>query len=267
MSWSSGSSPRPKRATTIDPVSARQTTRHEQEPVATPFPIGIVSGSGIDLRGLLDEMTEEQRFAAVEGLGDGSVAGHACVFVHGRCADRDVVLQCGRLHAYEGLDYAAVTRPVDVLHAHGVRDVVLTNAVGGLRPEMAPGDWVAADAIRPWPYPAFALPGRIAPGFLLPGCDFVGPYMWMHGPTYETRAEIAMLQRLGGATVGMSAAPEVRRCHELGMRAAVVSCVTNSCCRPQVLTHDHVIRIAQRASAKLVALLREALAEGLGERT
>ena len=225
-------------------------------------PIGIVSGSGIDLRGLLDEAWSEQHFAERDNLAKGSVEGHACKFVRGKCANREVLLQCGRLHAYEGLDCAAVARPVDVLHAQGVRTVVLTNAVGGLRPEMAPGDLVAADAIKPWPLLRFPLPESIAPDFVVPGCDFVGPYMWMPGPAYETRAEIAMLGRLGGAVVGMSAAPEVLRCQELGMRAAVISCVTNSCCRPQILTHEHVIETAQRASGKLVGLLRAAVEKG-----
>jgi purine-nucleoside phosphorylase len=221
-------------------------------------PIGVVAGSGIDLRALLDRIDDEQPFTAFPELAGGAVEGHDGRFVRGSCLDRSVVVQCGRLHFYEGLDYASVVQPIDALAGFGVGTVILTNAAGGLRPEMAPGDTLAVE--RALPFTAYRCwqgqPQEIATDFQLAGCDHRGTYVWVHGPSYETRAEIAALQHLDGAAVGMSTFPELQRCRELGIRAAAVSCITNSCCTPQALSHDHVVETAQRASEKLVGILR-----------
>ena len=211
------------------------------------------------MRSLLDEVFAERPFRAVPGLPQSAVPGHEGAFIHGRCAGTPVVLQCGRLHAYQGLAFEDVTRPVDVMHEYGVDRILFTNAAGGLWPKMRPGDLVTAAGVRPWRYGPFDLPATLDVDFRVAGCDFTGDYVWMHGPCYETRAEVAALQSLGAAVVGMSAAPELLRCRQLGIRAGLVSCVTNSCCTPQILTHDHVVATAQRASARLCEVIRAAL--------
>ena len=222
--------------------------------------VAVVSGSGLDLTGLLDETGEERPFETVPGLAHGTVPGHVCRFTHGHCGGLPMVLQRGRLHLYEGPGYAAVVRTVDALYAWGVRTVLFTNVVGGLRPAMRPGDLVAIDRVDLWRCARWSnQPASLSPDFQVSGCAFSGIYHWMPGPCYETPAEIAALQHLGAGVVGMSTAPELARCRELGLRAGIVSCVTNSCCRPQVLTHDHVVAIAREASADLTALIRQAL--------
>ena len=221
--------------------------------------IGIAAGSGIDLGSLLDEVHAEYPFHAWPGLAEGHVPGHACRFVEGNCGGLPVILQCGRLHLYEGFSFEEVVRTVDVLHELGARTVIFTNAAGGLRPEMRPGDLVAADVVRPWRCRLAALPESITPDFMVSGCDHVGAYHWMHGPCYETRAEVEALRRLSGATVGMSIAPELVRCQALGIRAAVVSCVTNVCGAGEALTHERVIETAGRSSSALCRVIRQAL--------
>ena len=236
--------------------------------MSTSALLGIVAGSGIAIEGLLDDETHRMPFGGVPGLRAGSAEGHSHVFVHGSHGGYRVVLQCGRLHLYEGLSYAEVVRPVDVLHHAGVRTILFTNAAGGLLPEMEPGDLLAVDRVlrgpcRYWPEDPCSTHG-LEPEVLLtdyrvPGCAFTGAYYWVPGPCYETRAEIAMMQRLGASAVGMSAAPELKRCRELGIRAGIVSCVTNSCCRPQVLTHAQVLNAARAASQKLADTIRRAI--------
>lgn len=222
--------------------------------------VGIVAGSGIALDALLDERFEEHGFSDIPELKSTGVGGHSGKFVRGRCGRVEVVLQTGRLHFYEGLEYAAVTRTVDAMRSFGVATVVFTNAAGGLDERMTPGDLMSATDLRLWPFGDWnARPERVVPDFVVEGAQFRGRYLWMHGPCYETRAEIAALRSLGGDAVGMSTAPEMVRCHELGMRAGAVSCITNNCCVPEVLTHAHVVETAHRASAELVALIREAL--------
>jgi purine-nucleoside phosphorylase len=161
---------------------------------------------------------------------------------------------------YEGHDYRAATSPVDALRALGADTVLFTNAVGGLADGLRPGDLVAVDRLAPFAPPGrFRLwpdaPDSVPTDGLLPGCDRTGSYAFVLGPNYETPAEIAALRELGAAVVGMSTAPEVARCRELGLRALVVSCVTNHCSDPEPLTHAHVLEVAARASERLVALL------------
>ncbi len=221
-------------------------------------PVAIVAGSGMDLRPLLDRITDEKPFSAFAGLDAGGIAGHPCTFLWGRCGGVPVILQCGRRHLYEGLSFREVTRSIDLLHDFGAATVLLLNAVGALLPELEPGAVVAAAHVRTWPCRRLDVPERLTPE-LVPECEHRGVYCWMHGPCYETRAEIGALRQLGGAVVGMSAAPELLRCQQLRLRAGILSCVTNSCITPQVLTHEHVLATAQNASAALCAVLRQNL--------
>jgi purine-nucleoside phosphorylase len=226
--------------------------------VTHPARVAIVAGSGLDLSGLLDVVEREVGFAEA-GVGMVGVAGHAGRFLLGTCAGRPIVLQQGRRHVYEGLTLPEVSSTVDALHEFGASVVVFTSAAGGLMPEMRPGDLVCASMIQTWPCRRLDLPERLYPDFTIPGCDATGVYLWVHGPCYETRAEIALLRKIGGAMVGMSTAPEMARCRQLGMRAAAVSCITNNCCAPMRLTHEHVLETAASASRRLTSLLRRAV--------
>ncbi len=222
--------------------------------------IAIVAGSGLRLEGILDSREEEVPFEAVPGLAATGVSGHAGTFIFGRTGGVPIVLQLGRLHFYEGLGHEAITRPVEVLAGFGVRTILFTNAAGGLKPEMRTGDILAASAISLWPCVRWETqPGRLALDGVLPGCDWIGTYHWVHGPSYETRAEIAALQALGCDAVGMSTAPEAARCRELGICALAVSCITNNCCHPQVLTHEDVLSAARMASERLESIIRASL--------
>ena len=236
-----------------DPVRLPEGTGHF---AAGESPIGIVGGSGLELASLLEETLDVVAFEAIPQLAEGgAVPGHACEFVCGRRCGVPIVLQSGRLHAYEGLSFTEVVRTVDVLYAFGVRRVLFTNAVGGVGTELRPGNLVGAESVACWPYGGFVLPETLVPDFVLKGCDSVGVFQWMHGPCYETRAEINALRHLNRATVGMSGAPEMLRCAALGIRSGLVSCVTNVFGGQERLTHAHVLLTASRASSRLRDLI------------
>ena len=225
-------------------------------------PIAFVGGSGIDLNELFDEISQTVPFERFPGLETSSIIGHPSTFVSGVCAGYPIIVQSGRRHFYEGLTYPEVVRPVDVLHELGVRRIVFTNAAGGLLFGMHPGDLLAVDKVKLARYQAWSdTPGVLFPNFIVPGCDFTGTLQWVHGPNYETPAEIAFFQSQRASVIGMSTAPELQRCQELGIQAGIVSCVTNSCCPTRPLAHDHVVAIAARTSHKLVTLLRSSLPE------
>jgi len=234
-------------------------------------PIGIVAGSGITLTSLFDEINETRPFSDFTGLSSTTVEGHSSQFTIGTCGSCPVVLQSGRLHIYEGLSVQELTRTVDVMKNFGVQTLLLTNAVGGLHPKMTPGTLVAVNQFRLWPYrnwsEACAFPQcqisleTLLPDYVPTYCDFTGVYQWMHGPSYETRAEIKALQRMGADVVGMSAAPEIVRCKQLGIRTGVISCITNACCEPHPLTHEEVIAVAHATSTRLMEIIRRLLPE------
>lgn len=224
-------------------------------------PAGVVSGSGIHLRPLLDRVVREVTFPEA-GLPAAGTAGHDGKFIFGWCGAAPVILQSGRIHLYEGHAPSVVAATVDALHAFGVRALVLTNAAGGLDEALAPGDLVAAEEVLAWRYRAHPFPERLRPAFVVPGCVATGVYIWMHGPCYETRAEIRALQHMGGMAVGMSLMPELQRCQALGIRAGAVSCITNDCTTQEALSHAQVVDVAERASGELCGLLRGYLGAG-----
>lgn len=228
----------------------------------SPPTIGIVAGSGIDLDALLDTKHKTTLFSDVANLCPTTVLGHQGRFIQGTSDETPIILQTGRLHLYEGYTYSEITRSVDTLHAMGASMIIFTNAAGGLRPEMQAGHLMAADSIELWPcnqWPEH--PESITPTQVLKGCDSRGTYTWIHGPCYETQAEIHALQAIQSDAIGMSTAPEVARCNELGIESASITCITNNCCSPHTLTHEHVIKIAHQASQRIQAIIRAALPE------
>ncbi len=224
-------------------------------------PIGIVSGSGIELESLIDSVDQILPFTAFPGLAQGSVVGHTHRFIIGRSGQRDVIVQCGRLHMYEGFDYEQVTRPVDVLRDLGAKTIFFTNAAGGLSPVLQPGDILGVNAVRLCRYQRWeATPGVFHPDFVVDQADYHGALQWVPGPSYETRAEIRALQQMRVMAVGMSVGPELARCQDLGIQAAVLSCITNACFSGERLTHEQVVTNACRASQKIADLIRHYLA-------
>ncbi|HRI89077.1 MAG TPA: purine-nucleoside phosphorylase [Candidatus Hydrogenedentes bacterium] len=224
--------------------------------------IAIVSGSGLDLSGVFDDIVSETPLSEVMPIPIRALQGHARRLIFGRSAGKEMILQAGRFHLYEGYSFNDVVSTVDLLAGLGARSILFTNVTGGLRPEMKAGALVAISELRAWPCVRWPQqPASILPTRMPVGCDHEDVYFWMHGPSYETPAEIRSLQVLGGGVVGMSTAPEVHRCNELGIESAVVSVVTNNCCVKQILTHADVVATAEQASSRLVALLRDTVAE------
>ncbi len=242
---------------------------------------GIVLGSG--LGGLAAQVTHATRipFSRVPGFPNATVSGHAGQLIAGTLAGRPVVLMAGRFHMYEGHDAAMAAFPVRVLHALGAPVYVASNAAGGVRRTFAPGDlMVIADHLNlmfrnplsgpPEPgderFPDMSAPydhglqalmheaGR-AVGVALQ----VGVYCGLLGPTYETPAEVRMLERLGADAVGMSTVPEVVVARALGMRVVAVSCITNKAAGQtlQPLDHREVVEAGNAVSAHFEALIME----------
>lgn len=215
-----------------------------------------------------------------------TAAGHAGRFVSGTVEGLEVLVLSGRLHAYEGYALEDVTFPIRLVAALGVETLVLTNAAGGVDPSFAAGDLMLVedhmnltganplvgpndDRLGPR-FPDMtnlydsglrAILGEVADGLGIRLRH--GVYAGLSGPTYETPAEVRMLQALGADVVGMSTVPEVIVARAIGMRVAGISCVTNlaSGISPHPLSHAEVIE-----TTALVASRFEALVERFVER-
>lgn len=244
---------------------------------------GIILGSG--LGGLAAKIEDAVRipFAKIPGFPEVTVVGHDGAVIVGKLGGRDIVALSGRFHMYEGHPPALAGFPVRVLHALGVRELFVSNAAGGISPLFAAGDlMVITDQINlmfvnPLTGPLqagetrfpdmtdaydvalraslHAAAGKL--GFALKE----GVYAGLPGPSYETRAEIKMLQKLGADAVGMSTVPEVIVARALGMRVAGVSCITNLAAgiSPTPLSHDEVLETSAKVAEQFQSLVTEFL--------
>lgn len=242
---------------------------------------GIVLGSG--LGGLAERIENATRipFSHVPGFPVATVAGHAGQVILGQLGGREVVAFAGRFHMYEGHDAALAAFPVRVIHALGARVYFASNAAGGVRRSFMPGDlMVVADHMNLMfrnplagplqagdeRFPDMSDPYDPALRQLLhdagrsvgvPLQD--GVYCGLLGPTYETPAEVRMLERLGVDAVGMSTVPEVIVARALGMRVAAVSCITNKAAGLSIETlhHGEVMEVGKLVGPKFEALVAE----------
>ncbi len=195
-----------------------------------------------------------------------------------------ILISEGRTHYYEGYPIEEVGFPVRVYSELGTKELILTNAAGGLNPRFRLGDLVLISdhlnlsGVNP-------LHGFQAQEF---GSRFVsltnaydpsilkkmkktalsekiktgeGVYVWIAGPSYETEAEVKMFRKLGGDLIGMSTVPEVIVAKQVGLKVAAISCVTNllGSSKRKDLSHEEVMSQAKKGQKQLAKLLERYL--------
>lgn len=245
--------------------------------------VGIILGTG------LGSLAERVRDAVRIPYSDVPLAGlqrKQGQLVCGHLEAVPVIAVQGRLHLYEGFSAQQTAQPVRLMKRLGVEILIVTNASGGLNPQLQSGDvMVIEDHINlTWRNPLIGInDDRLGPRFpdmsqpydhgLMQaalaagraggfGCH-QGVYAAMSGPTYETRAEYRMLRRLGADVVGMSTVPETLVAVHAGLRVLGLSTVTNLC-RPDTLesTSGHEVEAAAtRAVPKVWQIVRAVVTE------
>jgi purine-nucleoside phosphorylase len=207
------------------------------------------------------------------------VKGHSGELFIGHFCGVAVMVLSGRAHFYEGHTMASVTFPVGVLAAYGIRELLLTNAAGGINPAFRPGDFMSAEdhinfmGVNP-------LRGMLLPNFspfvdltetydptlrklLLEAARITkvrlhsGVYLAVCGPTYETPAEIQAFAKLGADAVGMSTVPEALVARQHGLKIAALSCITNRAAsrKGEPLSHQHVLQTAAQVKTSVAGLI------------
>ena len=245
----------------------------------------IVLGSGLGQ--FAERLTDAVRipYAQIPHFPAPTVIGHSGELVVGSLQGRTVLVQSGRFHMYEGHPASLTALPVRVFGRLGVGTVVLTNAAGGIRRGFGSGTvMLIADQINLSFRNALfgpALPGEIRfpdmsdpydSGLRAVARDVArrrkiplaeGVYVGLLGPSYETPAEVRMLERLGADAVGMSTVLEVIAARAAGLRCLGFSAITNPAAGVTLNKLDHleVMEVAYRIAGELAALIEGVVAE------
>jgi len=244
----------------------------------------VVLGSGwAAVARELGEVRDSIPMSDLDGCPTPTVLGHGGSFSSVDVAGRSVLVVAGRSHLYEGHAVDTVVHAVRAAVLSGCSTVVLTNAAGSLRPEVGVGRLVAiTDQINltgsnpmegsdpPPPHPGrFVDLTELYSRRLLEAARAHDPdvaegtYAGVLGGSFETPAEIRMLQVVGADVVGMSTVLEAIAAKHLGAEVFGVSLVTNLAAGLQVdLDHLDVLAAAKDALPTLVGLLRAVVAAG-----
>lgn len=246
--------------------------------------VAVVLGSGLGEFADELEARVEISYGEMPGWPVSTALGHAGTLALGTIGGVPLVVMRGRAHLYEGFSAAEVAFGVRVLGRLGVRTIVLTNACGGVREDLVPGQLVlvsdhinlqgASPLIGPNDEslgPRFVdMSNAYDPGLRAAARDAAarlgfelpeGVYAAWLGPAFETPAEIRLTRTVGGDLVGMSTVPEVLAARHVGLRCLAISCVTNMAAgvQPEPIDHQKVLEIGALAQGRLTALLRELL--------
>lgn len=240
----------------------------------------LVAGSGLELAVPGWDAADEIDLADVLPFALHTLMGHRQTVTLWRRGDDTLMVLNGRFHLYQGYRPEEVVAPVRLAALLGAEVMIATNATGSLDPAIEPGSIVVVSdhlnlqgsnpLVGEWgrefgpQFPdmsetydpelrALARGAAREAGFAV----HEGVYAALLGPSFETPAEIRMLQTLGGAVVGMSTVPEVLAARHMGMKVLVLSFAANPAAglvdRP--LTHTEVLEEGERAKPKLARMM------------
>jgi purine-nucleoside phosphorylase len=223
-------------------------------------------------------------YADIPGFLPTSVLGHEGRLIIASWNSIPLVILQGRIHIYEGYTLEQVTFPTRVLCSMGIASLLLTNAAGGVRQDLRPGDlMMLTDHLNLSGTNPLLGPNddRLGPRFpdlsqvYSPGLRLElertaqalditlhqGVYAWLLGPTYETPAEIRMLRILGADAVGMSTVPEAVIAAHMSIPVAAVSCISNAAASGNgtTLSHSQIAQTSSKEASRLSALLTHIL--------
>lgn len=242
--------------------------------------LAIVLGSGF--HHVLTELRVDNKisFEKIPGFPKPTVSGHAGELYFGHLCNTPVLILSGRAHFYEGHEMERVTFAVRALAAFGIKDLLLTNAAGGINKNFRAGDFmVLTDHINLMganPLRGAAIPGLPRFVDLTETYDIKlrellfkagkitrlklqrGVYIAVSGPSYESPAEIRAFAKLGADAVGMSTVPEAIVARQCGLRVAAISCITNPAAGigGKNLSHAEVLETAEKVKTLAAKLLK-----------
>lgn len=259
----------------------QETASWLRERMHTSPETAIILGSGLGK--LVDDIDIEKEilYSDIPNMPISTVEGHVGKLLFGKLGGKDVLAMQGRFHYYEGYSMKEVTFPIRVMYELGIKNLIVSNAAGGMNPAFSVGDlMIIEDHINS--FPENPLRGKNFPtGPRFPSMheaydqQFIrivedaakrldikvqkGVYVGTAGPTYETPAEYRMFRMWGADAVGMSTVPEVIVAVHCGIRVLGMSVITDlgGFDVPVQVSHEEVTEAANSAQPKMTALMKE----------
>lgn len=249
---------------------------------ATESETGIVLGSG--LGNFLKEINVKVSisYRDIPHFPVATVEGHDGQLVLGEMSGKEVVVMAGRFHYYEGYSPKEVAYPVRVMKMLGVKNVLLSNAAGGVNTSFRVGDLmiindhISMSIINPLigkneeklgprfpdmsePYSRTLIQKTKVAAHKLGIPVVEGVYYGVTGPTFETHAEYRMIKLMGADAVGMSTVQETIVAVHMGMKVLAISVITDMGIRDDdsLITHGEVLEAARQSEPKLTAIFKE----------
>jgi len=244
------------------------------------YDLAVVLGSGWkEGAGALGEPFAQVASTSLRGFVAPTVAGHSGQILSVKFAGKTIALVSGRVHLYEGNTADQVAHPIRTVIAAGAKQVILTNACGGIDPTKGPGTVVVIkdhiNLTATSPMEGLSPPAEFGARFVdltdlysrrlrevvLNTAPHLteGVYVGFRGPHYETPAEVQMARIMGGSLVGMSTVLEAIAARHLGAEVLGLSLVSNLAAGVAETPLDHleVLEAGQQAAASLGALLAQ----------
>ena len=259
----------------------KETAAFLKERLHTSPKTAIILGSGLGK--LVDDIDIEKDipYAEIPNMPVSTVEGHAGKLLFGKLGGKDIMAMEGRFHYYEGYSMKEVTFPIRVMYELGIKNLIVSNAAGGMNPAFNVGDlMIIEDHINA--FPENPLRGKNFPtGPRFPSMHeaydktFIrmveeaanrldikvqkGVYVGTAGPTFETPAEYRMFKNWGGDAVGMSTVPEVIVAVHCGIKVFGMSVITDlgGFDVAVKVSHEEVQEAANNAQPKMTALMKE----------
>jgi len=245
----------------------------------------IILGSGLGK--LADKITEAViiPYSEIPNFKHSTVAGHKGNLICGKLGGKPVLAMQGRFHYYEGYTMQEVTFPIRVMKLLGIKNLLVSNAAGGINTSFKVGDlMIIRDHINMMPNPLLG-PNNDDFGIRFPDMtraydrEFIaamedvalqkniplkkGVYVALTGPSFETPSEYAFYGKAGGDAIGMSTVPEVIVARHAGIRVFGMSVITNEGYHfvdDFVNDGEDVIIAAGRAADRMTVLFAELVA-------
>jgi purine-nucleoside phosphorylase len=245
--------------------------------------LAIIFGSGLNSEELFDDIDIRLPYNQIPLFPVSTVENHKGELIIGKRKGKGIYLFSGRFHYYEGYSAREIAFPVRVMQLMGLKNLILTNAAGGINPDFNAGDVILLkDHINM--IPDNPLRGKDALNFgpRFPDMSKAydpefrkqvqsiaqnqeynlkeGVYLAFQGPSLETPAEYTMIYRLGGDLIGMSTVLEAIAAVQGGIKVGGFSVVSNECYPPERIketTHQDVVKTVKKSEHVLLSLISE----------
>lgn len=245
-----------------------------------PCKIGIVLGTGLGDIVQQMEIHKTIDYDKIPHLAESTMEFHKGRLLYGTLAQKQMLVLDGRFHKYEGYSNMEITFPIRLLHAMGVKHLMISNAAGAINLNYSKGELMLIDDhINLQGGSPLAYKGNVELGpkfvdmsapydaslkekaILIAQAENItlhqGIYASVVGPHLETRAEYRYLKIIGADAVGMSTVPEVIVANQLQMAVLAFSVLTDACDPENLKPIDieDIMAMAKKAEQSLIAIL------------